>query len=197
MAEDEQVRAGLRIGEILEEKDAFRVIIRGQAAIEDVLDEAIDAAFTGGTPGELKRLRLPSRLALAAALELLTTEVAAAIALLAKIRHQFAHGAADELTDDHVKLLRDFTAGFYPPEEVNADDFSPDDLLRIVVGTVWHLTQDTVKDALDKRATAEAVLAEAALAESRRRRALSASKIAELLASAEGEDDSHPVAAES
>ena len=40
--------------------------------VEEVLDGAIDAAFREGTPGELKRLRLAARIALAEGLELIT-----------------------------------------------------------------------------------------------------------------------------
>jgi hypothetical protein len=72
-----------------------------------VLDGAIEAAFRTGTPDELKRLRLPARLALAQALELLTDEVATAIAALAKIRNRLAHGGDDVVTADERRALRD------------------------------------------------------------------------------------------
>jgi hypothetical protein len=66
--------------------------------IEGVLDEGIDSALPAGTPDEFKRLRLPARLALAEALELLTPEVARAIKGLAAIRNEFAHGLRDDFT---------------------------------------------------------------------------------------------------
>jgi hypothetical protein len=46
---------------VLAEKDPFRLVIRGHALIEEVLDDAINGAFPSGTPAELKRIRLPAR----------------------------------------------------------------------------------------------------------------------------------------
>ena len=54
---------------ILTEEDPFRLVIRGHAMVEDMLDRAINAAFCDGTPRELAKLRLGARVALAEALE--------------------------------------------------------------------------------------------------------------------------------
>ena len=87
---------GLEVDERVEsvlflEKDEFRLVIRGFGLFEEILDDAIGAAFRDGLPDELSRLRLPARLALAQALELITPEVGRAIKALAKIRNEFAH----------------------------------------------------------------------------------------------------------
>jgi hypothetical protein len=42
-----------QVFEIITEKDPFRLVIRGHALIEDVIDDGINSAFPDGTPGEL------------------------------------------------------------------------------------------------------------------------------------------------
>jgi hypothetical protein len=59
-----------RVFDIITEQDPFRLIIRGHALIEEVIDEGIDHAFPDGAPRELKNLRLSGRLALANGLDL-------------------------------------------------------------------------------------------------------------------------------
>jgi hypothetical protein len=50
------------------DKDEFRLVVRGQALVEDILNKGLGSALPAGTPDELKRLSLPARLALAQAL---------------------------------------------------------------------------------------------------------------------------------
>ena len=45
------------IADVLDGEDAFRVAIRGLAALEDAMLKATGAAFPGKVPTELSRLR--------------------------------------------------------------------------------------------------------------------------------------------
>ena len=82
--DDEEV--GLSsIGDVLDEKDPFRLVIRGFALIDGLLDEAISNAFGDRIPRELSGLRLPARLALAGALQVLPPDVSAAVRRLGKV----------------------------------------------------------------------------------------------------------------
>jgi hypothetical protein len=93
--------------ELLNEKDLFRLVIRGFALISDELDKAIANAFGGFIPDELNRLRLPARLALAHALGAVTPGLGAAIQRLGKVRHRLAHTASGEATDAEIRGLTD------------------------------------------------------------------------------------------
>jgi hypothetical protein len=122
---------------IITEEDPFRLVIRGHAMVEEVVDGAIDAAFADGTPDELKRLNLPARLALAEALELLTTEVVAAVKALAKVRNRLAHGGDDVVTSDERRALRVAFEPLIGADDVDLDDWSEIDQLRIIVSGTW------------------------------------------------------------
>jgi hypothetical protein len=149
----------LRLTAVFAEKDPFRLVIRGHALIEEVLDDAINGAFPSGTPAELKRIRLPARLALAKALELITPELAAAIAALARIRNEFAHGGADEVTQEHARMMGEVIAPLLPEEDLRLDEYSPGDQMRLAIAVVWQVAWDTAEFAFDKRLEAEAALA--------------------------------------
>ena len=162
------------------EKDPFRLVIRGQVLLEDILNAGVDAALPAGTPGELKRLNLPARLALAQALDLITAEIVEAMKALAKIRNEFAHGYGDEITEAHAKTMSKVIAPFVP-DDFDAEDYSWGDLMRVAVGVMWEAIEDTVTFALEQREQAEA-----ALANYRKSRTLSAAEISALL---EADDD--------
>jgi hypothetical protein len=72
-----------RFSDVANERDIFRLVIRGYTLIDELLDEAINGAFSDGRPRELNRLRLSARLALAQALRVMPPEVCRAIDALA------------------------------------------------------------------------------------------------------------------
>jgi hypothetical protein len=120
-------------------------------------------------------MRLPARIALAEALELITTAVANGISAVAKIRNRLAHGGDDNVTAAEVRSLREAFAPF-EGDDIDFDRYAKQDQLRILVAGIWQATDYTVEYALEKRADAEL-----ALAAWRKRNALSAEQIAELL----------------
>lgn len=147
-----------RASEIFAEAgDPFRLVIRGNALIEEVVDEAIDNAFKG-TPAQLKHLRLAARLSLAEALELITPEVAKAVTALAKIRNRLAHGVDADVTDEDVRSLRRAVEPFGEPDD-SWDDYPGESHLPMAIATIWVSTRQTVDFALGRRAEAEAALA--------------------------------------
>jgi hypothetical protein len=106
---------------------------------------------------------------------LITNEVAVAAKALADVRHRLAHGGEDAVTDEEFQTLRN---AFDPliGDDIDLDEWSEEDQLRIIVAGIWQSTGFTVEYALEKRAEAEA-----ALAAWRKRGALSAEQIRELL----------------
>ena len=170
--------------DLISEADPFR-LIRGHASVEETLDRAIDAAFRAGTPPELKNLRLPARLALAEALELVTEEVVTAIKALAMVRNRLAHGGDDLVTVEEIRTLRAAFQPFDEGSDVELDDWSEDAQLRIIVAGIWQATYFTVEYALDKRAELDM-----ALAAWRKRGALSVEELGELLADSDLELES-------
>lgn len=131
-------------------------MIRGYALVEELLDEAISAAFRDGTPAELKRLRLAARLALAEALELVTSEVATAITALAKVRNRLAHGGDVVVTDEELRTLHAASEPFVRDDIF--ENWDKDNQLRIVVYVICEATGFTVEYALKKRAEAHAAV---------------------------------------
>jgi hypothetical protein len=164
-----------RASAILAERDAFRLVIRGHALVEEFLDRAINDAFRDGTPAELRRLRLPARLALAEALELITTQVSTAIATFAKVRNRLAHGGDDAVTAQELEHLHAAAAPFLG-DDIDLRNYDEDDQLRILVWALAQATSYTVEYALAKRQEAEAVLDVW-----QRRNALTGDQIRELL----------------
>lgn len=140
------------------EDDPFRLVIRGHALIEEVVDQGIDNAFADGMPAELKRLRLAARLSLAQALELITPEVAKAVTTLAKIRNRLAHGVDADVTDEDVRSLLRVLEPFAEPDDP-WDRYHADYHLGLAIATIWVSARQTVDFALERRADAEAALA--------------------------------------
>jgi hypothetical protein len=169
-----------RVFAVITERDPFRLIIRGHALIEDVLDAGINSAFTGGTPRELKRIAFSARVALARALELITPELSDAILAVAAVRHEFAHGRHDEFTDDHVASVGRAVVPLLC-DDVDLGAFSLGDAMRIAIAAVHEATAGTVEEAMTRRD--EAALA---LIAWRKDRALSRDQITKLLAADSG-----------
>ena len=140
------------------------------------MNAGIDAAFRDGTPRDL-RLRLPARLALAQALELITKEFAAAIQAVAKVRHRLAHGGDDVVTTDELSALRTAVAPLVS-DDLDFTEWSEDDQLRIIIATVWQATGFTIDHALQERDEMEV-----AFTAWRSRHTLSKEQVADLLRS--------------
>jgi hypothetical protein len=120
--------------------------------IEDQIDGAIDRAFTGGVPRELRRQSLPVRLALARALDLLPAEIIEAIRVLASIRNVFAHSFADELTERQADDLAVAITPLLKDDVMGADyEGEGDSLLVIAVGTVILAVDYSIEHALEVR----------------------------------------------
>lgn len=152
----ETLQESNRADALFEVQDPFRLLIRGYALVDDRLHEVVDAAFPGGTPDELKRLRLKSRLALAQALGFLSPEVAKATGVLAGIRH-LAHGIDDGVTRDDVHALN---AVFEELFETDMNDMRKADKIRIMVLGIWQAMGDAANLALELRAERDAALSE-------------------------------------
>jgi hypothetical protein len=121
---------------------------------------------------------------LAKALELITPELAVAIAALAKIRNEFAHGGADEVTQEHVRTMGQAVAPLLPEEDLRFDEYSRGGQMRFAIAIVWQVAWDTAEFAFDKRLEAEAALA----AFRSSRTVLTAKEISALLAAERGSD---------
>jgi hypothetical protein len=168
-----------RLLDILNVDDPFRLLIRGFSLIVDLLDEGISEAFSEGTPEQLKGLRLPARLALAQALEVIPGDLASAISRIGKLRHRMAHTLDDGLGDTEARELFELAKPHMPEESRRAlepDAVGPLNQARIAVGVVYLSTRNAMESARERRA--EQVVA---LAAYRRRQVLSAKQIREIL----------------
>jgi hypothetical protein len=153
----ESFHESTRADALFEVADPFRLVIRGYALVDERLHEVVDAAFPGGTPAELKRLRLESRLALAQALGFLLPDVARATGVLAGIRHRLAHGTDGEVTKADFHALQ---AVFDDLFEADMNDMSKADKLRLMVLGIWQAMGNYANLALSERAERDTALAE-------------------------------------
>jgi len=147
------------VDEVFWEKDPFRLAIRGVVLIEEVLEEAIDEAFRDGLPAELARLGRPSRVALAVALELITPDLGRAIVALGKIRNDFAHTMADEITEEHIQRLAPHARQFVP-DHYDWERDSLFDLFQASMVLVYSVTLEMTEHATEQRAKAASELEE-------------------------------------
>jgi hypothetical protein len=92
---------------LLTERDAFKLAIRGQAALEAELHASIAEAFPGQMPAELQRLSFPTRLALAEAVGVVPPNFRACFQAFASLRHDSAHGDIQDLTIERAWQLRE------------------------------------------------------------------------------------------
>src|SRR4051794_24882017 len=94
--------------QLLHERDAFKLAIRGFAAIEGDLDAFIAEAFASPLPGGVRGLGgVDKRIAIAAALRLVPDSYLPCLRGLAKIRHDFAHGNIDVIPAERARALQD------------------------------------------------------------------------------------------
>jgi hypothetical protein len=138
--------------------DAFRIVMRGSAIVEDQLKKAVDAAFRGGTPDGLKGLRVPAQLELAKALGFVSPEVAHAIKELRRIRHRLAHGSKEEITPDDVRALREAVEHVFGKNLQALPENEPD-VLSYFVYAIWYALGSDAEYALQKRAEADEAVA--------------------------------------
>jgi hypothetical protein len=96
---------------LLSEEDPFKLAIRGFAAIEAEIAEAMKDAFPDGVPSEMRRLGFKTRLALAVGLGIVPSQYQGGFSVLAKLRHDFAHGEIQDLSTQRAKAL----VGAWPP----------------------------------------------------------------------------------
>jgi hypothetical protein len=117
------------------ENDVFKLAIRGHAAIETELDAALMEAFVGEAPSNIRALGgFKTRLALAVGLGIIPGRHKTAIEAIAKVRHDFAHGAIRELTPKRARAL--LKAYGHDIEEFVREVFDtedPIDMLRVVL----------------------------------------------------------------
>lgn len=102
--------------ELFRESDPFKLAIRGRAALEGDIDAALNDAFTGGLPPELRGLQFPRRVALLIGLEIVPPFFASGVAAISEVRNRFAHGAIETLTPEDAQRLIDAWGEFLEKE---------------------------------------------------------------------------------
>jgi hypothetical protein len=97
--------------ELIRERDAFKLAIRGQTAIEGEVDAAIAEAFVGPMPKDLNHttVRFQLRLAMLVGLGVIAPEWRPLFTALSNLRNDFAHGKIRELDADRARTLLDAT----------------------------------------------------------------------------------------
>ena len=90
---------------LLTEQDPFKLAIRGFAAIEADIAEAMKDAFPGKVPQEIRSTGFTTRLALAVGLGIVPEQYQGGFKTLAKLRNDFAHDEIHDLTAQRAKAL--------------------------------------------------------------------------------------------
>jgi hypothetical protein len=89
------------------ERDAFRLSIRGCAALEAQMNAACEELFRSPMPGGMKSLGpFVKRLQVAAAIGVVPAHIIDPLKKLWKLRNDFAHGDLTELTDARMEDVR-------------------------------------------------------------------------------------------
>lgn len=92
----------------LSARDVFRISIRGQAALEAIIDDAIEAAFTPESRTTARSFGgFERRLDLAIALGILKQEHRQAIMASARLRNDLAHDVLHDVPEDRARELFD------------------------------------------------------------------------------------------
>ena len=134
----------LDLDEIVKEKDSFKLVILGFAAIESLIDAGIAEGFRGSTPPELRRLPFRSRLALFVALTQLPKKYATAIGTLAQLRHDFAHGRVTDLTPERMQAVVDAFRPTLPEQQPALAEALDASKPRIALVTSLHMARAAV-----------------------------------------------------
>jgi hypothetical protein len=140
-------------GRLLKEPDPFKLAIRGHAAIEAMINDAIVEAVEGCPAKDLLRLPFRTRLAFAVALGLIVPEHKAMITALAKLRNDFAHGDLQHLTAPRVRTMMQVFVPLLPQEARQLlRDASPRASLVMVLIAVRAVVAATVAASQARRA---------------------------------------------
>jgi len=149
----------LDLQNLMNEEDVFKLSIRGQAAIDELLSHGIAEAFGGAIPPELRRMPFPTRVALAIALGIGVEHIRGALLANAKVRHDFAHGhihelslerataVARELEEPAPNLVEAITDGDLPPD--------PRMIHRVIISVLYASIQFAIEQARDRRTQQE------------------------------------------
>jgi hypothetical protein len=111
--------------QILRERDPFRMAIRGFAAIEAEIDDAILEAFTGDLPGRAGVRQFGGfsrRLTLAIALGIVSKEFRPIIDSLARLRNDLAHGKVSDITPQRQRALAKVVRELLPARDVHTTE---------------------------------------------------------------------------
>lgn len=86
--------------------DLFRISIRGQAALEQTVDEGVEAAFAQDAQAQARSFGgFERRLGLAIALGIVRAEHRSALMTSARLRNELAHGSLDDVPEDRIEQL--------------------------------------------------------------------------------------------
>jgi hypothetical protein len=101
-------------------EDIFRLVIRGQAAIEAEVDAAMLASFEGEPPklGELGTFG--KRLKIAVAMHAVPPYAKELLEALSGLRNKVAHGVADDVPQEELERLRSALRGYMGDETADA-----------------------------------------------------------------------------
>jgi hypothetical protein len=141
--------------------DPFRLAILGFARIEDLLDEALDTAFGGELPADLLHTHFRIRVALARALKLLPDELVDPLGRLAKLRHAFAHGDLEHLSQSRAKELWSSLRQVVPDLDAQLpafDELEPEIILISFLATLEVGLVGAFAEARERRERDEGVL---------------------------------------
>jgi hypothetical protein len=150
----------VRLQDLLNEQDTFKLSIRGHSAIEDLLDSGIAEAFGGSVPKELARLHFAARIALAIALGIHIEPLRNALLANAKVRHDFAHGRIHDLSAVRAAaLVRELPAeapdlGSWPGDK----EPPPRIIQAMVIGVLYALIQNAIEIARSRQMQAQRAL---------------------------------------
>jgi hypothetical protein len=108
------------------ERDAFKLTIRGFAALEAEIDAGCDRLFVQPIEGGAKTIgSLAKRIAVASALGVIPAEALPLVRFLLRLRHNFAHGDAFDLTGAQANELRRLLFPAPSPETLRHLDLQP------------------------------------------------------------------------
>jgi hypothetical protein len=129
------------------EQDEFRLVIRCQAALEDLIDASIERLFTSQWRGRVRSFGgFGRRVTLAVAMGVVHGELEPGIRQLAQLRNRFAHGPDDRIGDEESRLILETVAVIIENPsgaefEAYVDALSPADRVRDSIDLVRRSTE--------------------------------------------------------
>ena len=91
--------------ELMKEQDAFKLAIRGHAALEAEMDTAIGAAFVKEPPSSQELGTFPRRLKLAVAMGIIHPDLVSPFEALNELRNEIAHSVKKDVTAERTSRL--------------------------------------------------------------------------------------------